>query len=155
MLKHLSINCIVLQKNKSRGKKADSAALSGVAVFRQLRLIFWQDAPLYYKKYPTLKIFSSNIFAKYKAAFKKWCQMVYDCLEEQEQIIQQAGGPPSVLLKAHEGVGDIFLNMKVVPNTFKRPNGFKMTPIPGSKFFSILEKVSNSYKLKKILVTMF
>ena len=88
-------HCIVLQKNKSRGKKADSAALSGVAVFRQLRLIFWQDAPLYYKKYPTLKIFSSNIFTKYKAAFKKWCQMVYDCLEEQEQIIQQAGGPPS------------------------------------------------------------
>ena len=81
--------------------------------------------------------------------------MMYDCLEEQEKIIQQAGGPLAVLLKAHEGVGDIFLNMKVASNTFKSLNCLKMISIPGSKFFSILEKLSNSYKLKKILVILF
>ena len=144
-----------IAEKQSRGKNADSTALSGVAVFKQLRILFWQDSPLYYKKYPRLKIFSSNIFTKYKAAIKEWCQMVYDCLEKQETIIRQAGGPPAVLLKAHEGLGDIFLNMKVVPNTFKPPNGFKMIEIPGSKFFSILEQVSNSCKLKEILVTLF
>ena len=80
---------------------------------------------------------------------------LYNCLEEQEKIIRQAGGPLVVLLKAHEGLGDIFLNMKVVPNSFKPPNGFKMIAIPGSKFFSILEQVTNNYKLKKILVTLF
>ena len=65
------MNCIVLRKNKSMGKNVDSATLSGVAIFKQLSLIFWQDAPLYYKKYPSLKIFSSNIFTKYKATIKK------------------------------------------------------------------------------------
>ena len=80
---------------------------------------------------------------------------MYDCLEEQENIIRQAGGALAVLLKAHEGLGEIFLNMKVVPNSFKPPSGFKMIEIPGSKLFSILEQVSNSYKLKKILMTRF
>ena len=60
-----------------------------------------------------------------------------------------------MLLKAHEGLRDILLNMKVVPNSFKPPSSFKMIAIPGSKFFSILEQVSNRYKLKKILVTLF
>ena len=58
-----------IAEKQIKGKNADSATLSGVAVFKQLRLIFWQDAPLYYKKYPNLKIFSSNIFTKYKVVF--------------------------------------------------------------------------------------
>ena len=113
-----------------------------VQLLTHLRLVFWQDLPLIFAKYPHLMIFKSGILSQHWTSFRRWCQLVEECMTEQKRILDQAGGPPSVLLKQHEGVGNIILSMQIVPNTFRCPESFKMRSVPGSKFFSFLERVS-------------
>lgn len=131
------------QKSKVRGKSADTAAKHVVSMMRYLRKVFWQDLPLYYEKYPHLSIFECRLLTDHRAAFNRWCEMSKSVRQEQQQILHQAGGAPSVLLKETEGLGEVFLSMKVVPNSFVAPPGFCKSSLPGSRFFSRLEWVRN------------
>jgi len=108
-----------------------------------LRKVFWQDLPLYYEKYPNLSIFQYRLLMDHQAAFSRWCEMSKNIRKEQHKILHQAGGAPSVLLKEIEGLGEMFLSMKVVPNTFVAPTGFRKSALPGSRFFSRLEWVGD------------
>ena len=110
-------------------------------MMRYLRKVFWQDLPLYYEKYPELGIFHCRLLSDHHAAFDRWCEMSKKVRKEQQQILHQAGGAPSVLLKATEGLGEVFLSMKIVPNNYVAPPGFCKSALPGSRFFSRLEWV--------------